>query len=211
MAQVFIDKFEQLARRAVVPLANASKQEGHVMCWPPFHHSVPRQKGLSIPKTSAGQNPDRKGGTVRSKPPPPSRRKGRTVLSKPPPPSRRKGVTVRSKPPPPSRSGFCPAHSSRALFLRSFTPYWLESTQSAEKDFAQEIERRHALLQNQPHLFFRSEATHRRHSDLACSGRRADPETIARRQSGSSGNATRGNVVGNFVVRGVDNWRTPGW
>ena len=33
MPQIVIDKFEQLARRAVVPLANASKQEGHVMCW----------------------------------------------------------------------------------------------------------------------------------------------------------------------------------
>src|SRR5260370_38611821 len=79
MAQVFIDNFEQLARRAVVPRAHAIKENCHVMCWTLFHHSVPRQKGLSIPKTSAGQNPNRKGGTVLSKPPPRLHRKGGTV------------------------------------------------------------------------------------------------------------------------------------
>ena len=32
MPQIVIDEFEQLARRAVVPLANARKQEGHIVC-----------------------------------------------------------------------------------------------------------------------------------------------------------------------------------
>src|SRR5260370_1415272 len=59
----------------------------------------------------------------------------------------------------------------------------LNYTNPLKKDFDQEIERRHELLQNQPHPFFRSDARHRRHSALACPGRRADPETIARRQS----------------------------